>query len=169
MKWDNSKPIKCAITGLWFHPEDPELRYHGIGKQVSSRAATRATARNSNKIRKHKQSEKTCCITNKPFSTVEGAQKSHGDHCHATMKYRGACWAVANRTIGGIEYMMENAGMSLEEVFDAIRNHLSKEGDDIGLEEVPALGALTPEEVCMVKWDHDHHQIHLELGHDPVP
>ena len=150
MKWPTDKPIKCAITGLWFHPEDPELRYHGIGKQVSSRSAAKVTARNSTKIRKAKQEEDKCCITGRPFSTVEGAQKSHGDHCHTTMRYRGACWAVANRTLGGIEYMMENADMTLEEVFDAIRDHLSAEGVDIGLERVPLLGADDPSKVEVV-------------------
>jgi len=72
------------------------------------------------------------------------------------MRYRGACWAVANRTLGGIEYMMENADMDLEEVFDAIRQHLGKEGVDIGLEDVPTLGAATQEDVEMVHCVHDH-------------
>jgi hypothetical protein len=151
VKWSTDRPIRCAITGLWFHPEDPELRYHGIGKQASSRSASRATSRNSKKIREAKKGEDRCRITNQPFSEIEGAQKSHGDHCHKTMRYRGACWAVANRTLGGIEYMMENAGMTLDEVLLAIRVHLVSEGVDIGLEQVPRLGKSEPGEVDMVQ------------------
>ena len=150
MKWSTDKPIRCAITGRWFHPLDPELSYHGIGKQASSRTARKATARNSRKIRRQTKLEETCCVTGMPFSSIEGAQKPHGDHCHDSMKYRGACWAVANRTLGGIEYMMKYADMTLEEVLDAIRLHLDKDGVDIGLEEVPLLGAATPGEVEMV-------------------
>lgn len=99
--------------------------------------------RNYNKMKTHKTD--TCAFTGLPFGS-HSEMKPVGDHDHDTLLYRGHIWSAANRLEGAAKFIMNEAGWTVDELCDALKNYLAKPGIDIGLEPYPVLGYATPEE-----------------------
>ena len=106
-------------------------------------ACTKIVWRNSSKMKPHKTD--TCAFTGLPFGS-KSEMKPVGDHDHDTLLYRGHIWSAANRLEGAAKFIMDEAGWTVDELCDALKNYLAKPGIDIGLEPYPQLGFATPEE-----------------------
>ena len=87
----------------------------------------------------------TCAFTGLPFGD-KSEMKPVGDHDHDTLLYRGHIWSAANRLEGAAKFIMNEAGWTVDELCDALKNYLAKPGIDIGLDPYPVLGYATPEE-----------------------
>jgi hypothetical protein len=98
---------------------------------------------NSTKMKPHKTD--TCAFTGLPFGS-KSEMKPVGDHDHDTLLYRGHIWSAANRLEGAAKFIMAEAGWTVDDLCDALKNYLAKPGIDIGLEPYPQLGYATPEE-----------------------
>jgi hypothetical protein len=98
---------------------------------------------NSIKMKKHKTD--TCAFTGLPFGS-KSEMKPVGDHDHDTLLYRGHIWNAANRLEGAAKFILDEAGWTIDELCEALKNYLAKPGTDIGLEPYPQLGYATPEE-----------------------
>jgi hypothetical protein len=103
----------------------------------------RIASKNYNKMKTHKTD--TCAFTGLPFGS-KSEMKPVGDHDHDTLLYRGHIWSAANRLEGAAKFIMNEAGWTVDELCDALKNYLAKPGIDIGLEPYPVLGYATPEE-----------------------
>ena len=99
--------------------------------------------KNCGKMKAHKTN--TCAFTGLPFGD-KSEMKPVGDHDHDTLLYRGHIWSAANRLEGAAKFIMNEAGWTVDELCDALKNYLAKPGIDIGLEPYPVLGYATPEE-----------------------
>ena len=99
--------------------------------------------KNYSKMKPHKTD--TCAFTGLPFGS-KSEMKPVGDHDHDTLLYRGHIWSAANRLEGAAKFIMDEAGWTVDELCDALKNYLAKPGIDIGLEPYPQLGFATPEE-----------------------
>ena len=99
--------------------------------------------KNSTKMKKHKTD--TCAFTGLPFGS-KSEMKPVGDHDHDTLKYRGHIWSAANRLEGAAKFILDEAGWTVDELCEALKNYLAKPGTDIGLEPYPQLGYATAEE-----------------------
>jgi len=106
-------------------------------------ACTNIQTRNSTKMKPHQTD--TCAFTGLPFGS-KSEMKPVGDHDHDTLLYRGHIWSAANRLEGAAKFIMNEAGWTVDELCDALKNYLAKPGMDIGLEPYPVLGYATPEE-----------------------
>ena len=104
---------------------------------------SRIAGRNYNKMKQHRTD--TCAFTGLPFGS-HSEMKPVGDHDHDTLLYRGHIWSAANRLEGAAKFIMNEAGWTVDELCDALKNYLAKPGTDIGLEPYPVLGYATPEE-----------------------
>ena len=114
------------LTTKRFHPECDRIKW-----------------RNSTKMKPHKTD--TCAFTGLPFGS-KSEMKPVGDHDHDTLLYRGHIWSAANRLEGAAKFILDEAGWTVDELCDALKNYLAKPGIDIGLEPYPQLGYATPEE-----------------------
>jgi hypothetical protein len=99
--------------------------------------------RNSAKMKPHKTD--TCAFTGLPFGS-KSEMKPVGDHDHDTLEYRGHIWSAANRLEGAAKFILDEAGWTVDELCESLKNYLAKPGTDIGLEPYPQLGYATPEE-----------------------
>ena len=100
-------------------------------------------SRNGTKMKPHKTD--TCAFTGLPFGS-KSEMKPVGDHDHDTLLYRGHIWNAANRLEGAAKFILDEAGWTVDELCEALKNYLAKPGIDIGLEPYPQLGYATPEE-----------------------
>ena len=107
------------------------------------KVCSKIAGKNSAKMKKHKTD--TCAFTGLPFGS-EAEMKPVGDHDHDTLLYRGHIWSSANRLEGAAKFIMNEAGWTVDELCDALKNYLAKPGIDIGLEPYPQLGYATSEE-----------------------
>ena len=103
----------------------------------------RITVRNSARMKPHKTD--ICAFTGLPFGS-KSEMRPMGDHDHDTLLYRGHIWSAANRLEGAAKFIMDEAGWTVDELCDALKNYLAKPGIDIGLEPYPQLGFATFEE-----------------------
>jgi len=87
----------------------------------------------------------TCAFTGLSFGS-ESEMKPVGDHDHDTLLYRGHIWSAANRLEGAAKFIMNEAGWTVDDLCEALKNYLAKPGIDIGLEPYPQLGYATSEE-----------------------
>ena len=104
----------------------------------------RTANRNSYKTKKQLKDTNVCEFTGLPFGS--GEKRAEGDHDHETLLYRGHIWSAANRLEGAAKFIMDEAGWTVDELCEALKNYLAKPGIDIGLEPYPQLGYETPEE-----------------------
>ena len=109
----------------------------------SHKFCKRISFSNANKMKAYKTD--TCALTGLPFGS-KSEMRPVGDHDHDTLLYRGHIWSAANRLEGAAKFIMNEAGWTVDELCDALKNYLAKPGIDIGLEPYPVLGYATPEE-----------------------
>jgi len=121
---------------------DNKNQFYASNK-CSHRICQNIQLRNSTKMKPHKTD--TCAFTGLPFGS-KSEMKPVGDHDHDTLLYRGHIWSAANRLEGAAKFIMNEAGWTVEQLCDALKEYLAKPGIDIGLEPYPVLGYATPEE-----------------------
>ena len=129
---------KCCICKGF----DSKSTFYQYAKREHPECRKRQTS-NSTKMKKHKTD--TCAFTGLPFGS-KSEMKPVGDHDHNTLLYRGHIWSAANRLEGAAKFIMDEAGWTVDELCEALKNYLAKPGMDIGLEPYPVLGYETPEE-----------------------
>ena len=121
---------------------DNKSNFHPSSKRVHPECQG-AINRNSYKMKPHKTD--TCAFTGLPFGS-KSEMRPVGDHDHDTLLYRGHIWNAANRLEGAAKFIMNEAGWTVDDLCDALKNYLAKPGMDIGLEPYPVLGYATQEE-----------------------
>lgn len=121
---------------------DNKNQFYASNK-CSHRICQNIQLRNSTKMKPHKTD--TCAFTGLPFGS-KSEMKPVGDHDHDTLLYRGHIWSAANRLEGAAKFIMNEAGWTVDQLCDALKEYLAKPGIDIGLEPYPVLGYATPEE-----------------------
>jgi hypothetical protein len=145
------KHISDSAPKRFLHPvirKCRECKGYGPKSDFDSRGrshkeCTRKQFKNSAKMKPHKT--ETCAFTGLPFGD-KSEMKPVGDHDHDTLLYRGHIWSAANRLEGAAKFIMNEAGWTVDELCDALKNYLAKPGIDIGLDPYPVLGYATPEE-----------------------
>jgi hypothetical protein len=151
----NARKIKKHLSDSapkrFVHPEIGKCKSckgHDLKSSFDSlnrehRVCERLRQSNSRKMKPHKTD--TCAFTGLPFGS-KSEMKPVGDHDHDTLLYRGHIWSAANRLEGAAKFIMNEAGWTVEQLCDALKEYLAKPGIDIGLEPYPVLGYATPEE-----------------------
>jgi len=113
---------------------DSSKRFHAVCNRIQRR----------NLIKMKNLRTDICAFTGLPFGP-EAEMKPVGDHDHDTLLYRGHIWSSANRLEGAAKFIMKEAGWTVDELCDALKNYLAKPGIDIGLEPYQLIGFSTPE------------------------
>jgi len=137
------KQLKDPVIGKCRDCKGYDLKSNFGSQNRSHKECTRKQFRNSAKMKSHKTD--TCAFTGLPFGS-KSEMKPVGDHDHETLLYRGHIWSAANRLEGAAKFIIDEAGWTVDELCDALKNYLAKPGMDIGLEPYPQLGYATPEE-----------------------
>jgi hypothetical protein len=137
------KGLRHPVIGKCLNCKNFDLKSTFDYKNREHICCTQIRSKNSAKMKKHKTD--TCAFTGLPFGS-KSEMKPVGDHDHDTLLYRGHIWSAANRLEGAAKFIMDEAGWTVDDLCEALKNYLAKPGMDIGLEPYPVLGYATPEE-----------------------
>jgi hypothetical protein len=137
------KQLQHPVIGKCLDCKGYDLKDNLNDRNRSHPDCRRKQLRNSTKMKPHKTD--TCAFTGLPFGS-KSEMKPVGDHDHDTLLYRGHIWSAANRLEGAAKFILDEAGWTVDELCDSLKNFLAKPGIDIGLEPYPQLGYATPEE-----------------------
>lgn len=134
------KQLQHPVIGKCLNCKGYDFKDHFDSKKRFHRSCGCIQTKNSTKMKPYKTD--TCAFTGLPFGD-KAEMKPEGDHDHDTLLYRGHIWSAANRLEGAAKFIMNQAGWTVDQLCDALKNYLAKPGIDIGLEPYPVLGYAT--------------------------
>ena len=138
------KGLRHPVIGKCFYCKGYDLKdnFNRTTKRMHPECH-RGNARNQHRMKPNQTD--TCAFTGLPFGS-KSEMKPVGDHDHDSLLYRGHIWSAANRLEGAAKFILDEAGWTVDELCEALKNYLAKPGIDIGLEPYPQLGYTTSEE-----------------------